>query len=308
MHCTADPQAIATIELHSHLEQQVQEIAPEPPTPPGRSSSVPGFPQPVEGTNGACSSGAKLPSIAKGNQPFRLASPIRIRTPQRKARYHDPNRWRLKTLKAAVLLNAKCSNTGQIRALLKVLGVSLDLRYTSSWLAINLELMPLIERIVEQQSRAAISSEWNCAVVSGDRSPKGTRVVPSDPSLVPATCRRELEGNPIATLVAAMKEAIAANYWHPVQAALATHSQYKEEAWKQLTAIEKQQLKALVPEPLRLLSAAKRSGLIARFHEDPEGDIYWVWRTSEQEPELVTSCFVKMFLRSLVIPSLLDIA
>lgn len=59
MNFTADIATIAMIELYSHLERQVQEIAPE------------GL------------------FIAGGNRGATAASPIRVRTPQRRANYRN---------------------------------------------------------------------------------------------------------------------------------------------------------------------------------------------------------------------------
>jgi hypothetical protein len=84
MYCTQDIAAIATAELYSHLEQQVNSVAPEP---------------------------------------------IRVRIPQRKAKYHDKTRIRFANIKAIALRDCKCSNTVEMKRRLKILGINLDLRY-----------------------------------------------------------------------------------------------------------------------------------------------------------------------------------
>jgi len=63
-----------------------------------------------------------------------------VKTPQRKANYNDKNRPRRKDLKAEAFQKYGCSCTKDIKQYLKVLGVKLDLRLTSAWLAVVYEL------------------------------------------------------------------------------------------------------------------------------------------------------------------------
>lgn len=72
----------------------------------------------------------------------------RVRTPQRKAKYSDKQRIRLKDAKSWALRRSGCSNTAQIKKYLKILGKKLDLRLTSAWLAIYKELADLIRNLV----------------------------------------------------------------------------------------------------------------------------------------------------------------
>lgn len=103
MYCTQDIAAIATAELYSHLEQQVNSAAPEP---------------------------------------------IRVRIPQRKAKYHDKTRVRLANIKAIALRDCKCSGTAEMKRRLRILGISLDLRLTAAWIAIGWELQDRIKAIL----------------------------------------------------------------------------------------------------------------------------------------------------------------
>lgn len=193
-----------------------------------------------------------------------------IRTPQRKANYNDKARLRRVELKRIAYADYNCTSIEQIKNYLRFLGIRLDLRLTAAWDALVFELR---QEILAVKAIAEASKP-----------------------------------QPQQVLLAAMKEAIALGSWNSVKALLPTHSEYKREAWNQLSAAEKQRLNALVPEPVRILTKAQRNGAIVSFKEDPEGDIYWVWRTSDAQPELVTSCFAKTFVRNLVAPSLLDTA
>ena len=70
-----------------------------------------------------------------------------IKTPQRKARLHDKQRIRLKDVKSWALKRSDCKDTAEIKKYLKILNISLDLRYTSAWIAINKELAEKIKQI-----------------------------------------------------------------------------------------------------------------------------------------------------------------
>ncbi|KJH70203.1 hypothetical protein [Aliterella atlantica] len=72
----------------------------------------------------------------------------RVRTPQRRARYSDKQRIRLKDAKSWVLRRSGCSNTAEIKKYLKILGKKLDLRLTSAWIAIYKELAEAIRNLV----------------------------------------------------------------------------------------------------------------------------------------------------------------
>lgn len=69
---------------------------------------------------------------------------ITVQTPQRKARYSDPSRVRLKDIKAEVFKKISCSSSAEIKKYLGMIGVSLDLRLTAAWKAIKNELEPMI--------------------------------------------------------------------------------------------------------------------------------------------------------------------
>lgn len=85
-------------------------------------------------------------------------------TPQRKARYHDDSRPRLRQVKEAALKYLGMSSSVEVRSLLKELGIRLDLRMTSAWCAIAWELMPHLLRLLEQKKlvAGAIVNIINC--------------------------------------------------------------------------------------------------------------------------------------------------
>lgn len=123
MHSTQDITAIATAELYSHLEQQVQEIAPEP---------------------------------------------IRVNTPQRKAKYHDKARIRFARIKEIALRDCKCPDTAEMKRRLKLLGINLDLRLTSAWIAIAWELQERINAIAIV-AKQLLEAESQPTIQVGDR-------------------------------------------------------------------------------------------------------------------------------------------
>lgn len=92
-------------------------------------------------------------------QLFALESPL-LKTPQRRARYSDKQRIRLKDAKRWAFQHTGCSNTSEIKKYLKILVKKLDLRLTSAWLAIVRELAIAIKNLRVQQTD-------NCQV--GDR-------------------------------------------------------------------------------------------------------------------------------------------
>lgn len=115
MNSTADIAAIATTELYSHLEQQVQKIAPE-----------------------------RL-FIVGGNRGVTTASSIRVRTPQRRANYSNKARLRRKDLKELAFKTCGWKSTANIKKYLKVLGINLDLRLTSAWDALVYEIKHAVD-------------------------------------------------------------------------------------------------------------------------------------------------------------------
>ncbi len=77
-----------------------------------------------------------------------------VSTPQRKARYSDKNRERLKDVKNKALLLCGCRDTAEIKQRLKVLGIKLDLRLTAAWIAIVKELKHLIANLAIMERKA----------------------------------------------------------------------------------------------------------------------------------------------------------
>lgn len=71
-----------------------------------------------------------------------------IYTPQRKARYSDKARVRRADIKRAALEYCNCRDSSEMKQRLRHLGIKLDLRLTSAWIAIAWELKPLIENLV----------------------------------------------------------------------------------------------------------------------------------------------------------------
>lgn len=85
---------------------------------------------------------AQVNTFVHSSSPWRS-----IETPQRKARLHDKQRIRLKDVKSWALKRSDCKDTAEIKKYLKILNISLDLRYTSAWIAINKELAEKIKQI-----------------------------------------------------------------------------------------------------------------------------------------------------------------
>lgn len=90
-----------------------------------------------------------------------------VHTPQRKAKYSDKTRVRLAVVKANALRNCKCRDTVQMKERLGVLGIKLDLRLTSAWVAIAWELQPLIEKLAVLPFPTANAFGGTGHVVSG---------------------------------------------------------------------------------------------------------------------------------------------
>lgn len=73
-----------------------------------------------------------------------------LKTPQRRARYSDKQRIRLKDAKKWAFERTGCNNTAEIKKYLQLLGKKLDLRLTSAWLAIVRELASLVNNLRSQ--------------------------------------------------------------------------------------------------------------------------------------------------------------
>lgn len=70
---------------------------------------------------------------------------IRVYTPQRRANYSDKARIRRDRLKDIALKQQGWGSTTNVKKYLALLGVKLDLRLTSAWVALVHELKPYIE-------------------------------------------------------------------------------------------------------------------------------------------------------------------
>ncbi len=70
-----------------------------------------------------------------------------IKTPQRKAKYSDKERIRLKDAKKWALVATGCFSTVEVKYWLKKLGIKLDLRLTAAWIAVWKELATIIKSI-----------------------------------------------------------------------------------------------------------------------------------------------------------------
>lgn len=75
-----------------------------------------------------------------------------VYTPQRKARYSDKARVRLADIKRIGLRDCKCRDAKEMKQRLRHLGIKLDLRLTSAWMAITWELQPVIEKLTAAAS------------------------------------------------------------------------------------------------------------------------------------------------------------
>jgi hypothetical protein len=72
---------------------------------------------------------------------LKRSSQRKISTIQRKANYSDRTRIRFAEIKKIALREGKCADSAQMKKRLKLLGVKLDLRLTSAWIAIVKELV-----------------------------------------------------------------------------------------------------------------------------------------------------------------------
>lgn len=78
------------------------------------------------------------------------SSKTEVHTPQRKARYNDPSRIRLKDIKRAALRDIGCSSSAEMKKYLQASGIKLDLRLTAAWVAIVFELRDRIKAVKEE--------------------------------------------------------------------------------------------------------------------------------------------------------------
>jgi hypothetical protein len=72
---------------------------------------------------------------------LKRSSERKIFTVQRKANYGDKTRIRRADMKKIALRDGKCADSAEMKRRLKLLGISLDLRLTSAWIAIVRELL-----------------------------------------------------------------------------------------------------------------------------------------------------------------------
>lgn len=81
---------------------------------------------------------------------------------------------------------------------------------------------------------------------------------------------------PVQILVTAMRLGIVKSNWNLVKDEIGAYPEYKAIAWAQLSRDEKQCLRALLPEAVKLLFNAKKQGAIAEYTEASEDGLYWV--------------------------------
>lgn len=100
-----------------------------------------------------------------------------VKTPQRKAKYSDQDRIRLKEAKKWALVATGCFSTVEVKYWLKKLGIKLDLRLTAAWVAIWKELATQIKAI--RSLGTNVPSKANCfAQVTYDIYPSQTSSSP----------------------------------------------------------------------------------------------------------------------------------
>jgi hypothetical protein len=94
-----------------------------------------------------------------------------LQTRQQKARYNDKYRVRRADIKAIALRECKCADTAEMKRRLKILGVKLDLRLTSAWIAIVWELQNDLLALAEKRLDIEDFSEEKkaCPIKVGDR-------------------------------------------------------------------------------------------------------------------------------------------
>lgn len=95
------------------------------------------------------------------NLEFTAYSGFQIQTPQRKARYNDKQRIRLKDVKEWALRRSGCSSTVEIKRYVKILSKKLDLRLTSAWVAVNKEFADQIKQLKNVETfKVGTCVEW----------------------------------------------------------------------------------------------------------------------------------------------------
>lgn len=88
---------------------------------------------------------AELNAYLESQTQVIAPEPPRIRTPIRRAKYHDKTRIRLKQAKEVALVKCGWGTTANVKKYLAFLGLNLDLRYTCSWVALYNEIKPQID-------------------------------------------------------------------------------------------------------------------------------------------------------------------
>ena len=168
----------------------------------------------------------------------------------------------------------ECSDTASVRKWLNVLGVGnrLNLRLTSAWVAVRVDLAHVIKARIAKMERAELGK---IIQMSADKKSTLSKAL-SDVEIVHQ----------------AMLDAIAFSNWEYLRRALIDRASHKVAAWKMLSHHEQQLLKALIPQSIRLLKQALHTGAIAAFKEDSKGDIFLVWETADSQPELITGTSV----------------
>lgn len=213
-----------------------------------------------------------------------------ISTPQRRANPKNKNRLKWIDAKLMALETTHCVNTQEVRRWLNTLGVGgfLNLRMTSAWVAVRVDLAAAIksEKTKEQHMAAAKVIQMSDYRKPLERSDRKITPVPQPQS-------------DVDILLSAMKDAIASKNWEPLRRELLIRKKHKPEAWAMLTKAEQQHIENLVPHEIKILKAAQESGAITSFAEDEEGGIFWVWETSNAEPRLLSGTAVAKFLRSI---------
>lgn len=185
----------------------------------------------------------------------------------------DKNRVKWADAKRMALEATECSDTTSVRKWLNVLGVGnlLNLRMTSAWVAVRVDLAHVIKAHKAKMERAKLG--------------KIIQMLSYRKSISEALTDVEIVHR-------AMLDAIARSNWEYLRLALIDRASHKVAAWKMLSHHEQQQLEVLIPQSIRLLKQAVKTHAIAAFKEDDEGDIFLVWETPDSEPELITGTSV----------------
>jgi hypothetical protein len=117
--------------------------------------------------------------ISRSRKPCQQASPQKsvksrtVSTIQRKANYNDKTRIRLCQKKKSALQKCRCVDTAEVKRKLKLLGVKLDLRLTTAWIAIEKELSEEIAALaifpLEETSNRARELDRSSSIKVGER-------------------------------------------------------------------------------------------------------------------------------------------